>query len=308
MAGADRTIVVAATPTPNGDLHLGHMAGPYLAGDVYARYRRATGRSVIYTTCTDDSQTYVVSTARRLGTTPDALCATSAAAIRRSLDAMGISMVGLPPIDGRYRQSVLDFVGALHRSGRLRLRTVRLPVATNAGTVLFDGLVTGACPVCLASSCGGACEACGHPNNFDELLDPRSTVDPTDPVTYRDQTILVLPMEEYRDRLTAHYAALEGQWRPHAMQLVRELLAGPLPDVPVTMPGSWGIPAPFPETPGQVLYPWVEAMPAVMYSTAWSAELLGDTAWSAEGVGAATAGDELWRAEHGAEVVYFHGC
>ncbi len=69
------TIVVAATPTSNGDLHLGHMAGPYLAGDVYARYLRASGRSAIYTTCTDDSQSYVVSTAHRRGTTPAELCA-----------------------------------------------------------------------------------------------------------------------------------------------------------------------------------------------------------------------------------------
>jgi len=289
------TIVVAATPTSNGDLHIGHMAGPYLAGDVYARYLRATGASVIYTTCTDDSQSYVVSTARRLGTTPQALCAGSTTAIERSLSAMGISMAGLPPIDEVYRRAVLEFVTALYEAGRFQTRTVRLPVATRSRTYLFDGLVTGTCPVCLAGSSGGVCEACGHPNNYDELLEPRSTMDPDDPVSYRDTEILVLPMEEYRDRLTAYYAAQAGRWRPHAMQLIGELLAKPLPEVPVTIPAGWGIPAPFPETPGQMLYPWVEAMPAVMYSTWWSA---GDTTLPV---------DEHWRTEHDADVVYFHG-
>ncbi|WP_410579342.1 class I tRNA ligase family protein [Amycolatopsis sp. lyj-108] len=289
------TIVVAATPTPNGDLHIGHLAGPYLAGDVYARYLRATGASVIYTTCTDDSQSYVVSTARRSGTTPRELCADSTAAIGRSLSAMGISMTGLPPIDEVYRRTVLDFVTALYEAGRFRKRTVRLPVATRSGTYLFDGLVTGTCPVCLAVSSGGVCEACGHPNNYDELLDPRSTMDPDDPVSYRDTEILVLPMEEYRERLTAYYAARTGRWRPHAAQLIGELLAGPLPEIPVTIPAGWGVPAPFPETPGQMLYPWIEAMPAVMYSTWWSA---GDTTVPV---------DEHWRAEHDADVVYFHG-
>jgi methionyl-tRNA synthetase len=288
-------IVVAATPTSNGDLHIGHMAGPYLAGDVYARYLRATGASVIYTTCTDDSQSYVVSTAHRLGTTPAALCTTSTAAIQRSLAAMGISMAGLPPIGETYRRSVLDFATELHKAGRFRKRTVRLPVATGTGRVLFDGLITGTCPVCLAGSCGGACEACGHPNNFDELLDPHSTMDPGGTVSYQDTPILVLPMEEYRAELTAYYAAREGHWRPHAMQLIHELLAKPLPEVPVTIPGTWGISAPFPETPGQVLYPWIEAMPAVMYSTWWSAGK------------PASDYDEHWRREHGAEVVYFHG-
>jgi len=289
------TIVVAATPTSNGDLHIGHMAGPYLAGDVYARYLRATGASVIYTTCTDDSQSYVVSTARRTGTTPRELCAGSTQAIARSLSAMGISTTGLPPIDDVYRRAVLEFVTALYDAGRFRKRTVRLPVATRSGTCLFDGLVSGTCPVCLAGSSGGVCEACGHPNNYDELLDPRSTMDPDDPVSFRDTEILVLPMEEYRDRLTAYYTAQAGRWRPHAMQLIGELLAKPLPEVPVTIPAAWGIPAPFPETPGQMLYPWIEAMPAVMYSTWWS---VGDTTLPL---------DEHWRAEHEADVVYFHG-
>ncbi|HEU5471310.1 MAG TPA: class I tRNA ligase family protein [Actinophytocola sp.] len=293
-----RTIVVAATPTSNGDLHVGHMAGPYLSADIYARYLRAAGRQVIYTTCTDDSQSYVVSTAHRQGTTPARLCARSTEAIQRSLRAMGLSMAGLPPVGEQYRRAVLDFVTALHRAGRFRLTTVRLPVASRSGAFLYDGLVSGTCPVCLAPSCGGGCEGCGHPNNFDQLLDARSTVDPSDPVEYRETAVLVLPLEEYRDRLTAYYASRQGRWRPHAMQLVQELLAKPLPEVPVTVPGDWGIPAPFPETPGQVIYPWIEAMPAVMYSTWWSAAQLAEPA---------ARYDEHWRAEHGAELVYFHG-
>ena len=299
MTGNGRkTIIIPATPTSNGDLHVGHLAGPYLASDVYARYLRSNGRPVIYTTCTDDSQSYLVSTARRRATTPQALCVSSTAEIERTVRAMGLSMLGLPPIDDRYRDTVLRFVTALHAAGRFRTKTVRLPYAQKSGTYLYDGLVSGTCPTCLSGSCGGACESCGHPNNFDELLAPRSTLDPTDQVTYRERTILVLPMEEYRQRLTVYYAAREGRWRPHAMQLVRELMAQPLPDVPVTFPGSWGIPAPFPETPGQVLYPWIEAMPASIYSTWWSAAQLGERT---EDV------DEHWKADHDAELVYFHG-
>jgi methionyl-tRNA synthetase len=123
-------------------------------------------------------------------------------------------------------------------------------------------------------------------------------MDPTDPVTYRERTILVLPIEDYRDRLTTYYAAQLGRWRPHAMQLIQELLARRLPDIPITIPGTWGIPAPFAETPGQVLYPWIEAMPAVMYSTWWSTAQIDD---------APLAYDEHWRADHEAELVYFHG-
>ncbi|MFI9009189.1 class I tRNA ligase family protein [Actinosynnema sp. NPDC053489] len=291
-------IVVAATPTSNGDLHVGHMSGPYLGGDVYARYLRATGRQVLYTTCTDDSQSYVVSTAHRRGLVPDELVRTSTAKIERSLEAMGTLMPGLPPIDDRYRATVLEFLKELHAAGRFQLRKVQLPYARNAGAFLYDGLVTGTCPSCLSGSCGGACENCGHPNNFDELLEPKYTIDPSDPVVYRECEILVLPMEDYRERLTSYYAARTPRWRPHARQLIGELLSKPLPDIPVTFPGTWGIAAPFPETPGQIVYPWVEAMPASMYATWWAATQLGRTTAEV---------DELWRAEHDAELVYFHG-
>src|ERR1700688_4699121 len=85
-------LILGPNPTPNGGMHLGHIAGPYLAGDVYARYQRARGREVIFTTGTDDSQTYVVTSARRLGSTPEELCRVSTGQIREALAAMGISV------------------------------------------------------------------------------------------------------------------------------------------------------------------------------------------------------------------------
>jgi methionyl-tRNA synthetase len=292
------SVVIAATPTSNGDLHVGHLAGPYLAGDIWARWRALTGRPVVYSTVTDDSQSYVATTAARRGLSPADLAATSTAQIAASVAAAGLSMPGLPPVDERYARTVRDFVLELHRRGAFRLREVKLPYATSAGQFLYDGLLSGSCPTCLAGSSGGGCESCGHPNHFDDLLEPRSALDPADPVELRTAKVLVLPLEEYRDRLAAHYAAHRDTWRPHARQLVAELLAGPLPEVPVTVPGVWGQPAPFPETPGQVLYPWVEAMPASMYSTWWAA---------AEQGLAAERTDHWWRAETGAEIVFFHG-
>ncbi|MDQ3403947.1 MAG: class I tRNA ligase family protein [Actinomycetota bacterium] len=288
-------IVVPATPTTNGTLHVGHLAGPYLAADVYARFERAAGHQVCHATVTDDSQSYVVTSARRLGTTPRELVASATAEIEDSLNALGALSGGLPPIDDVYRRTVLDFIGALHESGRFQRRTVALPYAVNAKRFLYDALMTGSCPVCLAASSGGTCESCGHPNTFAELLDLRYTDDPTDTVVTREHEILVLPLEDYRDRLAAYYATRTRSWRPHARALIDELMARPLPEIPVTIPGDWGIPAPFAPTQGQVLYPWVEAMPAVVYATWWF-----------DG-GREPSVDALWLAERDPRIVYFHG-
>src|SRR5262249_31660291 len=160
-----------------------------------------------------------------------------------------------------------EFVRALHAAGRFERRTVRLPYSERTGEFLVEGLVAGYCPVCLVYSRGGLGETCGHPNNYHELLPPPATGDPHDRGTPRQADILVLPMERYRERLVEFYAQRQDRMRPHTVQVVRELLAGPLPDFPITYPIGWGIPAPFAETPGHRINAWVEGIPAVMYCT-----------------------------------------
>ncbi len=293
-----RAIVIDTPPTSNGDLHVGHLAGPFMAADVYARYLRSLGRPVVFSSGTDDSQTYVLASARRRGVAPADLCGRSWHEIRRTLAGMGISLDGFAPYDDGYRSAVYDFAGALYSAGKFELRSVRLPYAEQSGEFLVEGLVCGYCPVCLGESRGGLCESCGHPNNSGELIEPRSTVDPGCVVTTRQAQILVLPMERYRDQLADYYARRESRLRPHTTQLIREVLARPLPDFPITYPLGWGIPAPFAETPGQVLNAWAEGIPAVMYCTAFAAQRQGEPQ---------ARYDELWRAEHGAEVTYFIG-
>ena len=272
-------LVLGPNPTPNGGMHLGHIAGPYLAGDVYARYQRARGRTVVFTTGTDDSQTFVVASARRLGVEPEELCRTSTELIREALSAIGISVDGFGPFDQTYQATVQDYFRALHAAGKFRLKTVRMPYSERTGEFLVEGLVEGECPVCLATSRGGLCETCCHPNNFDELLNPHSTIDPQDVPTFRETTILVLPMEEYREQLTSYHEQWSSYWRPHLVQMVRDVLSRPLGDLPITYPLSWGMPAPFPETPGQVLNAWLELIPAGMYTSSYAAAQLGrDTA------------------------------
>jgi len=293
-----REIIIGGPPTTNGDLHVGHVAGPYVAADVHARYLRAVGRDVVYASGGDDSQTYCVTTAKRLGTTPEELTTRCWGLIKGTFEAMGVAVDGFAPTDDGYRATVYDYVNRLHAAGKFKLRTVRLPYSEATGRFLVEGLVGGDCPTCLADSRGGICETCGHWIDFDGLINPWSILDPSDPVTYREAEILVFPLEEYRERLTAFHAEKASTWRPHLVTLMRELLAKPLPDYPITYPVDWGMPAPFPETPGQTINAWTEGMPASMYCSAFAQREMGiDT----------PTGDDPWRAEHDAELVFFVG-
>lgn len=294
----ERVVVISPAPTANGDMHLGHLAGPFLAADVYTRYARAVGYDVLFGTGIQDTPTYVVTTAHRVGTTPQALAARSAKDVEATLATMGIGVDGFTGADERFTKVVVDFMDRLHSAGRLRLRTMTFPYSPRTGEYLVDGYVRGGCPVCLADGCAGLCESCGHPIAAGELIDPRSTLHPDDPVEPREAQVLVLPMEEYRDGLRDYFADHGSTMRPHMAQVVQEILSRPLPDHPVTHPISWGIPAPFPEVAGQVINPNAEPM-------AWSIHC---SALAAERRGAVLAAeDELWFPEAGSKVVYFLG-
>jgi methionyl-tRNA synthetase len=299
MSRAARPVVIiGGPPTSNGDLHIGHIAGPYLGADIHRRYLRAAGREAVFASCTDDSQTYLVTSAARAGLTPPALVKQSTDAIQRTFKAMGIELDGFSPTDDGYKELVYDYVNRLYDKGKLRLRKVRLPYSESKAEFLVEGFVGGGCPTCLADSRGGFCEGCGHPIDFDALIEPYSVLDPADEVTYRETEILVFPVEEYREQLVAYYEERGPAWRPHVLGLMRELLAGPLPDFAITYPVSWGLPAPFPETPGQTLNAWVEGMPASMYCTEYALRRNGKEQ---------VADDDAWRAENDARVVVFMG-
>lgn len=295
---AERVVVISPAPTANGDLHLGHLAGPFLAADVYTRYARAMGREVLFGTGVQDTPSYVVTTARRLGVAPRSLVARSADDVTRSLAALGIRADGFTGTEERFTKFAMEFVSQLESAGRLLARTMTFPYSPRTGEYLVDGFVRGGCPVCLADGCAGLCESCGHPIAAGDLIDPRSTLHPGDPVELRPARVLVLPMEEYRERLRGYFAGRPGRMRPHMAQAVQEMLSRPLPDFPVTYPISWGIPAPFAEHADQVINPNAEPMAWSMYCTALCAEHRG---------GVLAAEDELWLAEAGSKVVYFLG-
>jgi len=291
-------LVVGGSPTSNGDLHVGHVAGPFVGADVHVRYLRAIGREVVFACGGDDNQTFVVTAAARLGTTPPELVAESWELIKGTFEAMGIAHDAFVPTDDEYRSTVYQYVGRLYDLGKFRMRRVPLPYSERTGKFLVEGLVGGDCPTCLADSRGGFCEACGHPIDFGRLLEPYSIVDRTDKVTFREADIMVFPLEPYRERLIEYYASKATTWRPHALAFMRELLARPLPDYPITYPVDWGMPAPFAETQGQTINAWLEGMPASMYCTAFAQRQLGLEP---------PAVDDAWRAEHDAQLVVFMG-
>src|SRR4051794_40745140 len=262
-------LIIGPPPTPNGDLHIGHIAGPYMSADVMRRWYRLCGRRALFVTGTDDSQTYVVSSARKLGLEPLDLAARSTDAIKRSLKAALIDVDGFADFDDGYEQSVRDFLDPLREAGKFKLVTRNLPFDRTSGQYLVEGLISGECPNCLARSRGALCEACGLPLHCEDLRGLMSTLDPNAEIELRPTEILVFPLESVRTQLEDYYSKERlAELRPAAARIVRGVLSQPLPEFPITYPLTWGISANYPEVPGQVFNAWAEGMAASMYCTA----------------------------------------
>ncbi|MEA2951899.1 MAG: methionyl-tRNA synthetase [Alphaproteobacteria bacterium] len=292
-----KVVITAPPPTPNGDLHVGHLAGPYIAADVFARYVRSRGGDVAFATYSDDNQSYVETTAARLGTSPRELCTKFAGEIAKTLELAAIQIDAFPAADEEHNEFARAFVEELYSRGALKVKEKEFFFSPDLDAYLFEGFLSGLCPECLAETKAGICETCGHPNNYTEVLCPQSALMPDARLVRRQVKIVVLELEPYREQIRKFFEGKWSGWRPHILRLVNECLEKPLPDFPITYPHSWGIPAPFPETPGQVLNVWIETLTGLMKCTTDVARKRGT----------ATKVDEIWRRENEWELVQFFG-
>jgi methionyl-tRNA synthetase len=273
--------VTATPPTPNGDLHLGHLSGPYLRADVFTRALRMRGEEVYYLTGIDDHQSYVALKGERIGLGAAETADHFGAMMRGSWEAARIrpDWIGMPRGSPRHVELARAMLRTLHARGTLVLRDAPALFCEGCSAFVFEAYVAGACPHCGSASGGNACEVCGRPNDCADLGAPRCNRCGGTPVV-RPYPRLYLPL--------AHFEApLREYWRrasmgPHLASLCERMLAGGLPDVAVTHVAEWGIPADVPGVEGQRIYVWFEMAAGYLAAAADMAEACGvEGGWEA---------------------------
>jgi methionyl-tRNA synthetase len=155
--GGARTLLVGSSvPNPNGDIHLGHLAGPFLSGDIFARFRRMLSETVYYLSGTDDYQSWTQSMAERLDASPAATAEKYSRAIEESCRLAGIEVTHFhhPSRSPRSTEIAREMVSKMHGKGELIAREVAAPYCESCARSLFDVFVRGRCPCCGEISCG----------------------------------------------------------------------------------------------------------------------------------------------------------
>jgi methionyl-tRNA synthetase len=295
-AGAGkRAMVTAAPPTPNGDLHLGHLSGPYLAGDVLTRYLVLRGVDAHYVCGTDDNQSYVTTKANQLGLTPAATADRMAEAIERTLRAARVELRSFvrPNASAFHAPMVERLFRRLHEDGALIAREALCAYCEACEKYLFEAHVKGRCPHCGAASGGNSCEDCGRPNDCADLIDPSCTRCGA-PAERRPFTRLYFPLGRYADEIRRYHESVSMP--PHLRSLCEQALSAGLPDIAISHVTDWGLPVPAEGYEDQRLYAWFEMAPRYLaYAEGLSHALGAPGGW-----------ERFWRSEE-AEITQCFG-
>ncbi|MEU0400238.1 class I tRNA ligase family protein [Streptomyces sp. NPDC006197] len=291
-ADASTHWITATPPTPNGDLHIGHLAGPYLAGDVLRRFLAAEGAGPVrYTTGLDDHQSYVpvrgLNDGGRKGEEVADGYGASIESVWRQAGA-DFDAIVRPRRDVGYQSAVQEFFGRLHEAGHIVARTRPLPYCTGCERWLYEAYLKGDCPHCGSGSNGNACEPCGRPNDCADLANPVCTGCGATP-ELRDCERLYFPLAPWEEQLTAFWEQVDMP--PHLRSLCERMRADGLPEIAVSHPSEWGVPVPVEGFTEQRIYVWFEMAPG--YLLEWT---------GAGGTGPAPAPVQFFGFDNG----YFH--
>jgi len=274
-------------PTPNGDLHLGHLSGPYLGADVLARYLRARGCSVHVLTGLDDYQSYVFRKSRETGRTPEEVLAQYSSLIMSSWRnaRMGHDLIVRTHENPSYAAFIRRLYCELDKKGWLPSRTVSHLISEAAGFA-YQGMVQGRCPWCGTNSDGNICEACSLPNECVDLDGVSSAIpgDVLHPATVT-RRYFKLRGTPYMDsvREWQQQVSCNDSMRAYFKQLWSKEIA----DVSVTHQAPWGLEAQ--PSAAERIDVWFEMAFAFLY---YSDLLFGD--WRA-----------VWHGQ--AEIAFFFG-
>ena len=250
-------LITLPPPTPNGGLHVGHMAGPFLAADVFAKARIANGETVHVLSYSDTNQSYVRVTAEKQNRDPAELASAWTRDILETLEGFGCTVDDYFEPDPASNGFVRDTIVSLYKKGRLKRKHFTFFYSAQAGGFLDEAGVSGNCSECLDDCKCGICEACGYINSAESLLNPYATNNPEWPLELRPVPVMVLELEAWREELR-RFHRFPDAIRPKYRWLIDDALSKPLPDFPITVPASWGIAVDHPDFAGQVINAWPE--------------------------------------------------
>ena len=169
-----RIFIGVAWPYANGPFHIGHLAGAYLPGDIFARFHRLLGDEVLMVSGSDMHGTPIALRAEQEGTTPRAIAERYDAVQRSCFERLGFSFDCYTTTHTLlHERTVQEVFLALLEHRYLTRRTEPSAFCPKDRRSLPDRYLRGTCPHCgNPDARGDECDRCGR------VLEPRELGDP----------------------------------------------------------------------------------------------------------------------------------
>ena len=270
-----RYTLTAALPYTNGPIHIGHLAGVYVPGDIYARYLRGLGRDVLFICGSDEHGVAIPMKAKKEGVSPREIIDKYHPLIRDSFAEFGISFDHYSRTSSEvHHKTASAFFEKLHEKNEFIEETTEQLYDQEAQQFLADRFVTGTCPKCgHEEAYGDQCENCGSSLNATDLINPKSTLTGSIP-TLKKTKHWFLPLDKHEAFLRDWILKGHKQdWKPNVYGQCKSWIEEGLKPRAVTRDLDWGIPVPLKEADGKVLYVWFDAPIGYISSTIeWAEE------------------------------------
>ncbi len=277
----DKILVTSALPYANGSIHLGHLAGAYLPADIFVRYQRQMGRTVLYICGSDEHGVSIPISAQKEKVHPKEIIDRYHELNKLAFEKCGISFdnysrTSLPV----HHETAQGFFLDLLQKNILKKRVEKQLYDEKVHMFLPDRYVTGTCPNCqYENAYGDQCERCGHYYNQTDLLNPKSLITGETPVV-KETLHWYFPLGDFQDTLEKYVHEHEDIWKDNVLQQCKSWLKVGLGDRPITRDLVWGVEVPLDEAKGKVLYVWFEAVLGYISSTKeWAVKSGNPSAW-----------------------------
>jgi len=285
MREIKRHLVTAALPYANGPLHIGHLAGAYLSGDVYTRFLRLYGKDVLYICGSDEHGAAITMKAIKEDTSPQAIVDQYHTLFKDTFDKMGIAFDHYHRTSAPlHHETSQDFFRTLHKKGEFLEKETEQFFDPIAKQFLADRYIKGTCPKCSHDAAyGDQCENCGSSLSPTELINPQSTLSDGKP-EMRKTKHWYLPLDKYETWLKewVNEGTLDGkqvhfpdEWKNHVVGQCRSWLDNGLVARAMTRDLTWGVDVPqeLEGAEGKKLYVWLDAPIGYISSTKqWAAD------------------------------------
>jgi methionyl-tRNA synthetase len=255
-----RYFVGLAWPYANGPFHIGHLAGAYLPGDVFARFHRLCGDEVLMVSGSDMHGTPILVRAEQEGTTPAEVAERFDTVNRQSFDRLGFSFDCFTSTRTLVHQrTVQELFLRLLENGYIQRKTEPNAYCPKHARFLPDRYLTGRCPHCGSENArGDECDNCGRALEPRSLIEPRCRLCGT-PAERRDSEHFYLQLDQLADKL-GPYVAAQSHWRASVAKIAANFLAEGLHPTPITRDLDWGVPIPLDGYDGKRFYVWFDAL------------------------------------------------